>query len=225
MKQINEEIKPLQDIKLIIFDLDGTLVNSLPDLSDAVNYTLSKLGEKTISQEQVATFIGGGLKKLLKLATGNIEDEYYEKARSIFMEYYDKNYINKTTVFDGVDEMLSHFSTKKKVLFSNKLHLYTIATAEKLMLDHFFVKILGAQPHVFKSKPSPEGIVIILEELNINPKNALMVGDSTHDIQAGKAAGLYTCAVTYGYRSKDILLAAKPDIIIDDIRKLKQHIT
>ena len=225
MRKTNEKIEALQNIELIIFDLDGTLVDSLPDLSDAVNYTLTNLGEKIIDQELTAKFIGGGLKKLLELATGNIEEEYYEKARSLFMEYYDKNYVNKTTVFEGVEEVLSHFSTKKKVLFSNKLHPYTIGTAEKLGLDHFFVKILGAQPHVFKSKPSPEGILIILKELNINPKNALMVGDSTHDVQAGKAAGLYTCAVTYGYRSKDILLAAKPDIIIDDIRKLQQHIT
>lgn len=221
---MNEKIKPLQDISLIIFDLDGTLVDSLPDLSDAVNYALTQLGEKTISQEQVAKFIGGGLKKLLELATGNIEDKYYEKARSFFMEYYDKNYVNKTTVFDGVAEVLTHFSTKKKALYSNKLHHYTIATVEKLALDHFFVKILGAQPEVFKSKPSPEGILMILKELNINPKNALIVGDSTHDIQAGKAAGLYTCAVTYGYRPKDSLIAAKPDIIIDNIRNLRQHI-
>ena len=211
----------LKNIELLIFDLDGTLVNSLPDLTDGVNYALKKLGKDTISEKQTAKFIGDGLQKLLVLATNNKDEAYFEKARNYFMEYYDSNFVNRSNYYEGVREVLSHFSNKKKVVFSNKLHHYTVAILEQLGLDHFFVKIMGAQPNVFKAKPSAEGINIILKELNIDSKKVLMIGDSTHDIHAGQEAGVKTCGVTYGYRPKELLMAAKPDLLINHINELK----
>lgn len=214
----------LNDIKLLIFDLDGTLVNSLPDLTDGVNYALSKLNRPTINPEQTAKIVGGGLLKLLQLAIGSTDEELIHQTRLFFMEYYNENYVNKTTYYDGVPDMLSHFTNKTKVVFSNKLHEYTVKTVQKLQLDSHFVKIMGAKPEQYNPKPSPEGIHIILKELDISPKNAIMIGDSTHDINAGKEAGVYTCGVTYGYRSKQLLVRAKPNFLIDDIKDLKKYL-
>ena len=209
-----------KDIKLLIFDLDGTLVNSLPDLMDSVNYALINMNLPKINQEQTAKFVGSGLKKLLQLAIGNTDEVIFEKTRSFFMEYYNENYVNKTTSYKGVPEVLSYFSDKQKAVYSNKLHEFTVKTIQKLQLEKHFVQILGAKPELFQSKPKPDGIHIILNELDVNPKQAIMIGDSTHDIEAGKAAGVYTCAVTYGYRPKEILINAKPNLLIDRFDEL-----
>lgn len=213
-----------KDIKLLIFDLDGTLVNSLPDLRDSVNYALVNMNRPKINQEQTAKILGSGLKKLLQLAFRSNDDVLLEQARVFFMEYYNKNYVNKTTYYQGVPEMLSHYSNKLKAIYSNKLHDFTVETLQKLQLETHFIKIMGAKPELYKQKPSPEGIHIILNELNISPKHTLMIGDSTHDIDAGKSAGVYTCAVTYGYRPKQILIASKPDFLIDNIGDLVRFI-
>lgn len=218
-------MQKVNDIKLLIFDLDGTLVNSLPDLTDGVNYALTKMNRPMIDQEQTAKIVGGGLLKLLQLAIGSTDKILVNKLRFYFMEYYNENYVNKTTYYKGVPEVLSHFSDKIKVVFSNKLHEYTIKTVQKLQIDSHFVKIMGAKPGLYKPKPSPEGIHIILKELNISSNKAIMIGDSTHDIEAGKDAGVFTCGVSYGYRSKELLVSARPDLIIDNIKDLKIYLT
>ncbi len=209
-----------KDIKLLIFDLDGTLVNSLPDLTDSVNYALTKLNRPNINQKQTEKYIGGGLKELIELSLGRTNEIPFEKARALFMEYYINNYVNKTTFYKDVPEVLNHFSNKMKAVYSNKLHEFTVETIKKLALDKYFVKVMGANPDFYQPKPSSEGIRIILDELNVKPEHTLMIGDSTHDIDAGKAAGTLTCGVTYGYRPKNLLIKAKPNILIDSLKEL-----
>lgn len=217
--------RDLYGIELLIFDLDGTLVDSLPDLTDGVNYALAKMNMPIIEQQQTAKIVGGGLLKLLQLAIGSTDKILVNRSRSYFMEYYNENFVNKTSYYDGVPEVLSHFSDRTKVVFSNKLHAYTVKTIQKLELESHFVKIMGAKPEQYNPKPSPEGIHIILKELNISPKRTIMIGDSTHDIEAGKEAGVYTCGVTYGYRSKELLTSARPNLLIDDLKDLKKYLT
>ncbi len=217
---------PFSDIRLIVFDLDGTLVNSQFDLLDAVNYALGKLDKNPIEQEQIAGMLGGGIRQLISLALGQNAEPAFSKAFQLFKQHYSKHFANKTKPYPGVPETLAALSSYKKAVLSNKAHPFTVQIIRKTGLEKHFELVLGAQPDKYALKPSPEGLRYILQELNISSRQALMVGDSTHDIEAAKALNMKTCAVTYGYRPADLLKRAKPDVLIkqmQDLRELLLH--
>lgn len=214
----------MKSIELIIFDLDGTLVDSQYDLGDAVNYALAELNREMIPQEKIPKLLGSGITKLLEFSMGTYSNEELTKAKKIFMDFYSQNYTQKTTFFPEVPNVLKHFSSLKKAVFSNKYHPFTVDILENLALDHHFELIQGILPDGIQPKPHPEGIHFILEQLQIKPANTLMVGDSTHDIEAGKRAGTYTCGVSYGYRPLSVLKNTTPDFLIDNLSELKNII-
>ena len=212
---------PKNDIALIIFDLDGTLVNSQHDIRDGINHSLSKLGRPTISYEQVRSMVGGGVKRLVEKAFENADVIELAHGLQYFQDYYYNNLTTRTTCYPGVLEVLQHFKQTKKAVYSNKPHPLTSKVIHQLDLDSYFDIILGSNPDKYDRKPSPEGVLHILKELKVRPGNAIMVGDSTHDIHAAQAAGIHSCAVTYGYRSLEILEKAKPDFVIHNMGALK----
>ena len=208
-------------IELIIFDLDGTIVNSIFDISDGVNYVLTKMNRDNVSVSEVQGMIGSGVKKLIELALNDISDEYIlAESLDLFQEYYSQNLITKTRPYDGVIKTLEQLSNFRKAIYSNKPQDLTDKVIEGLGLNSYFDMVQGADISKYKTKPSPEGIHYILRELNIKPENAIIVGDSTHDILAGKRAGVRTCAVTYGYREKKILANESPDYLIHKLPEL-----
>ncbi|MCB0471775.1 MAG: HAD-IA family hydrolase [Flavobacteriaceae bacterium] len=211
----------MKNIALIIFDLDGTLVNSQYDLGDGVNFALKKLGKPLIPQTEVPKMLGSGIRKLLEFSMGNFSEQEMTKALDLFMSYYSANYTNKTTYYPEVPGVLQYFAGLKKAVYSNKFHPFTVDILKTLAIDHYFEVIQGITPDGFPPKPDPAGMHLISEKLKIKPENILMVGDSTHDIEAGKRAGTLTCAVTYGYRPLAVLREAGPDFMIDNLDELK----
>ncbi len=205
---------------LYIFDLDGTLVNSQYDLCDAVNYAMEQLGRPPIHIAQMPALLGEGITRLLQRVLGTAEEATLAEARRHFDAYYHRHYTRKTKPYSGVEEVLSRMAFAKKAVCSNKHHPFTVGILRTLKLDAHFDLILGAQPDKYRLKPAPDPILLILDRLAVPPHRALIIGDSTHDIEAGKAAGIATCAVTYGYRPAQLLRAAQPDWLIDDIREL-----
>ncbi len=204
--------------KLLFFDLDGTIVNSMYDIGDAMNHTYRTFGHPEISYEEIPAMVGGGIRKLLVDAFGEEADiDYIHK---IFYDYYTQHYVDKTRPYPNVETALQKLDFIPKAIFSNKPHRFTTGIIDKLALKKYFIYVQGARPELYQNKPDPSGILYGLSQLNIRPQETLFIGDSTHDIQAGKAAGTDTCAVTYGYRSKDTLLAEKPNYIIDDLSEL-----
>ena len=143
-----------------------------------------------------------------------------KKAFNLFMDYYSNNYTQKTTYYPDVPEVLHHFSGLKKAVYSNKFHPFTVDIVRTLALEPYFDIVQGTTIAGFKPKPDPAGIYNIAKKLAVKPKNILMVGDSTHDIDAGKNAGTYTCAVTYGYRPIEMLRDAEPDFMISNLKEL-----
>lgn len=207
-------MKKNRPIKLLIFDMDGTLANTLEDLAEAANFSLRRLQRPELSLVQVQSFVGDGMKKLLERAMGPSSAAELAQAVTVFQQYYTEHCLDHTRLYPGVPEMLRHYAGHAKAVLTNKPHHYALPIAEGLGLASVMDLVIGGQPEI-ALKPAPDGIRLILERLQCRPEEAVMIGDSSSDILAGKAAGSYTCAVTYGYRDGEHLRSFQPDFQAD----------
>ncbi len=208
------------NLELLIFDLDGTLIDTSLDLAHAVNYALTALGKAPLALAEVLTMVGDGARTLLTRALGHqpTEDEL-QLAMQKFREHYAAHLADHSRLYPGMAEALAHFHRLKKAVLTNKPHDLTLALLERLGIVHEFVFIQGAQPPL-PLKPDPTSLKQILAQLQISAAHALMIGDSENDILVGKAAGVRTCAATYGFRPRTALLELEPDFVIETPRAL-----
>jgi phosphoglycolate phosphatase len=204
-------------IELIIFDLDGTLVDSSRDLTNAINYSIEGTGLPEFKVEQTVRIVGEGvtrlIEKLVPPALAHRKGEVMER----FLDYYSSHLTDFTRAYPGVKETLAALSHIKKAVVSNKRAEPSRRILERLELIGHFDEVLGSDTLGVK-KPSPIPILHLLNRFSAAPDNTIMVGDSELDISAGKSAAVRTIAVTYGFRPAEILKDA--DILIDDIGKL-----
>lgn len=207
-------------IDLLIFDLDGTLAETRQDLTNAVNYAMKQLDRPQLDLATVTSYVGNGVNKLLERALQEFTPEEFEKARESFHEFYSAHLLDTTQLYPGVREVLEHYSYKKMAVLSNKSHPYTETIVEKLGIKSYFQVVIGSQPGM-ERKPSPQSIVGILQQLAVAPGRAVIIGDTASDIDAGKAAGIHTCAVSFGFRSAEELRFHQPDFLIREALELK----
>ena len=207
-------------VDLIVYDLDGTLIDSADDIVRAVNHTLKELKLKPRTIEEVRTFIGEGVQSLVKKSLGEEQEIHFNKALMTLRAYYWDHLLDHTKCYPGVEDILNFFSKKKQAVVTNKPEKYSVKILEGLGILKFFSAVIGGDSVVTK-KPSPEGVFRLLNDLKIKPDRALIVGDSAIDIETGKNAKILTCAVTYGLGNQEAILAAKPDFKISRIEKLK----
>lgn len=210
----------LCDKSLLIFDLDGTLVDTRLDLATAVNHALQQLGRPPLPLAVLTGFVGDGARTLVARALGNPEINDLETALRFFRAYYAEHLVDHSRLYDGVLETLQHFRHKKKALLSNKPQEFTEPLLARLDLSKFFDVIVGARPDL-KLKPDPQPVHFILDQLGVPGAGALIIGDGENDVLAGKAAGITTCAVTYGIRPAEKLLPLQPDFVIHNFSELK----
>ena len=201
-------------MKAAIFDLDGTLVNSLEDLMDSTNYAMSKVGVEQINIEQTRQYVGNGADMLVKRALGNENQYKFEEAISIFKEYYKNNMCNKTKPYKNILETLDILNQKGYVccVVSNKPDFATKDMVKKLFGNRIKT-VIGADTTKRPKKPAPDGVFLALDSLNISRKNAVYIGDSEVDVATGKNADLPVIGVLWGFRTIADLKGA--DIIIN----------
>lgn len=210
-------------IDLIIFDLDGTLVDSRDDIANAVNFTLKKIGLKEKSISEISSYIGTGVEGLIRKSLGNKEEVLLKKALSAFEEYYKKHSTDNSVLYPNVKEILEYFKGKKKVIVTNRNYEFALLTLKTLGIYDYFEDIVGGDD-IGCMKPSSCPLDMSMHRLSANKEEAIIVGDMDLDIVAGKRAGIITCGVTYGIGKKEDIIKAKPDFIIDDIMNLKNLI-
>lgn len=209
-------------IKGIIFDLDGTLVNSIEDIADSMNVVLEASNYPTHFYATYETFIGNGIRNLVSKAipaSAKTEQEI-DRVYTAMFDHYKDNCTNKTSVYKGVLKLLKtvHSYGIKMAVLSNKVDgLTKKVVAEKL--PTIFEPVIGMTTEALK-KPNPKVVLTMCKSLDLDLKKTMYIGDSTIDIQTAKNAGLISVAVTWGFQPAEALLAENPDYVIETPQEL-----
>jgi phosphoglycolate phosphatase len=211
-------------IKLIVFDLDGTLIDSRLDLIHSVNAMLRHVGRPELPGDVIASYVGDGAPMLVRRALGDPKDSNAVKAAlEYFLTYYRAHKLDHTHLYPGVKEMLiaanaSNGLQRRMAVLSNKPVVPSRQIVEAMGLSEFFVAVYGGNSFPTK-KPDPQGVQHLLREAKTKSDAALIVGDSSVDVITGRNAGLWTCGVTYGF-APHTLCEAPPDVVVDSPAEL-----
>lgn len=212
--------------RCVIFDLDGTVLNTLEDLADAGNYALAKLGFPTHPVENYRFYVGNGIPKLIeRILPENADRENFNECHKLFCSYYSDNMNNKTVPYEGIPETLAQLRKLglKLALVSNKSHEFTVKLVKKAFGEAFDV-IYGSVPDKPR-KPAPYWVNLALERLCVSPDDAFYVGDSGVDMMTAKNAGITACGVLWGFRGREELIENGADFICGDCCELVKLIT
>ena len=200
----------------VIFDLDGTLTDTLGDLRNSVNYALNQFGFPERSLDEIRSFVGNGVRKLIYLSVPeNTSDEVSEKCLGVFKEYYKDHSLVETKPYDGIIGMIENLRNDgvKTAVVTNKMH----EAAEDIVRIFFgeLIDVTLGQVDGVAQKPQPDGINLVLEKLGVSKEKAVYVGDSEVDCITAKNADIPCVGVTWGFRDKDVLVENGADIIVD----------
>lgn len=222
-------------VRLLVFDLDGTLIDSRLDLIHSVNAMLRHIGRPELDGDVIASYVGDGAPALVRRALGDADDQgLFREALEYFLGYYRLHKLDHTTVYEGIPEVLAGLAEpadgvasngvpsnrvqRQMAVLSNKPVNPSRDIVQALGLGDFFVCVYGGNSFMTK-KPDPLGVRTILQETGFAADEALMIGDSSIDVLTGRNAGLWTCGVTYGFAPHS-LEEAPPDVLIEIPREL-----
>lgn len=209
----------------VIFDLDGTLLNTLDDLADSTNYALSVMNFPERSRDEIRCFVGNGVEKLIRRAVPNgTSDEKTKETLDIFKEHYSKNMLNKTCPYDGITKLLQKLKEHDvpMAIVSNKFD-NAVKDLNKMFFDTYISTAIGESATVAK-KPAPDTCISAMKELNASREKTVYVGDSDVDIMTAKNSGLDCISVTWGFRDEQFLIEHGAKIIINTPDELLGYI-
>jgi phosphoglycolate phosphatase len=208
---------------LIVFDLDGTLAATVPDIAAAANHACRSLGLPEHPEKAVQQMIGGGERNFIQRLVGSEHEDRFTEALELYLDYYSRHLVEQTRLYPRVKETLAALADKRLAVLSNKLERLSCRIVELLQIAPFFAAVKGGDSYGVL-KPASGGLVALIKELGQSPKRTLMVGDKPADILSGRGAGAHTLAVTYGYGELESLRAAGPELTISYFPALQDHV-
>ena len=213
-----------------MIDLDGTLVDSVPDLAYCIDEMMVRLGLQKWGETQVRHWVGNGVPKLVERAlTGELEGqpikEVFDVAYPIFLDLYEDNNAQRSYLYDGVREGLDYLKSQRYQLgcVTNKLEQFTHPLLKVLGIFNDF-KIIISGDTLAKRKPDPMPLQYCAEYFNLKPEDCLMLGDSVSDVKAARAAGFDIICMSYGYNHGNDISVENPDLVIDSMNQLSDHL-
>lgn len=203
-------------IKAVIFDFDGVVADTGRDIAASVQETQKKYSQPVLDYDTIMSYVGHGAKYLIDNTLPALSEKELEAALAWYKAYYEAHPCDRTCLYEGFKELVGrlHEMGVSMCIVTNKPEAITKKIVYKLGIAEYFTRVTGPES-LTRMKPDPEGLVKCLEAMHAENNRALMVGDSYTDIQAGKAAGMYTCAAMYGYGNKDKLKAQNADFAVE----------
>lgn len=214
--------------QLLIFDLDGTLIDSVPDLAVAVNHMLEELGRPAFDETTIRGWVGNGASMLVKRALSGqtvvdetMDPELFPRALELFLNFYGKNLSASTVAYPQVKETLEALSKQKYrlAIVTNKPYAFVEPILQNLKIDHLFEYWIGGDS-LSEKKPHPLPLQHVCRTLDVPIEASLMVGDSKNDIYAAQAAGMQVIGVSYGYNYEEDIAHFDPDVVLDSFEEI-----
>ncbi len=213
--------------EMVLIDVDGTLVDSVPDLAYCVDEMMLAIGQSAYGEEKVREWVGNGVERLVRRALigkldGEPEQALFEKAYPIFMDLYSDNTCKRSCLYPGVKEALDYLvaSNVKLGCVTNKAAQFTIPLLKTLGIHDIFSIVISGDT-LAKKKPDPLPLLHGAEFFNVKPENALMLGDSISDVKAARAAGFQIICMSYGYNHGVDIHESNPDAVVDSMIDIK----
>ncbi|MBO0722858.1 MAG: phosphoglycolate phosphatase [Blastocatellia bacterium] len=210
--------------RCLLFDLDGTLVDSRADLANAINLMLAELGRASLPDARIISFVGEGAPLLVERALRSTQETAPQKweiesALQVFARHYRAHLLDRTTIYPEVEETLERLAAIAKAIVTNKPYEWTVALLDGLGLSKYFAAILGGDS-LPERKPSPQMLLEAAHRCSAEPSLSMMIGDTRVDVAAGKAAGMKTCGYVSGFRGRAELVEAGADYLIERFSEL-----
>jgi phosphoglycolate phosphatase len=210
-------------VQALVFDLDGTLIDSKLDLALSIDATLKHMGRASLPHETIYGYVGNGAAVLVRRALGNgVTDAEAEAGHRFFLSYYREHMLDNTVTYPGVREALDLLREHPMAVLTNKPVRFSEHILKGLGISDYFRYVYGGNSFETK-KPDPEGMNILLRDFAIAPREAMIVGDSDVDVRTARNAGAWACGVSYGLGLEG-LRAHPPDLMLDNLTELPAHL-
>ncbi len=212
-------------IKLIIYDLDGTLIDSSKDISNSINWMLNELGFASLPEPLIRNHVGSGVVYLIKNVLNEVspdflkQDGILEKATKLYRGRYSDHLLDETKLYPHVPAVLDFFKNRKQAVLTNKTEDFSRRILKGLQVDQFFFDVVGGDRTPSK-KPAPDSVLKLIEAAGVRAGETVLIGDSTIDVQTAKNAAVHSVAVTYGFNSRREIELCQPDRILDEFNAL-----
>jgi phosphoglycolate phosphatase len=206
-------------MRLLLYDLDGTLVDTLEDLSASANHMLRTLGSPTISSREVRRHVGRGVRELVRRCLKSDEPSRIDDGVRIYLAYYAQHRLDHARLYPGVREALEHFKSRRQAVVTNKPNPFSRDILEALGIARYFIDVIAGNSE-FPKKPDPGAVRALMRAEAIGPEETLLIGDSPIDVETARNAGVGVVCLLHGLSDEAELSAASPDALVSDFAEL-----